>query len=121
MSSAQEKKSNMKEGRYRQDGETIRSENFVNIQMITSGKHFINHSDFSFVRIQTAFFREHSQLARMCLGIDQHKVIKGSGGSDQTACTIFPTFKTGFRLWVKTQPFRIVFMFMKEIFSKVSK
>lgn len=68
-------------------GEIISRENFVNIQMITSGKQFINHSDFSFVRIRTAFSREHSQLARMCLRIDQHKVIKGSACSDQTICT----------------------------------
>lgn len=101
MSPAQEKTSNIKEGGYRQDGEFIRSENFMNIQMITRGKHFINHSDFSFVRIRTAFFREHSQLARMSLGIDQHKVIKGSACSDQTACTIFPTFQTGFLFVLK--------------------
>lgn len=91
----------------------------MNIQMITSGKHFINHSDFSFVRIRAALFRESSQMARMRLDIDQHKVIKGSACSDQTVCTVFPTFKTGFLLCVKTQLFRIVFV--KGIFSKVSK
>lgn len=99
-------------------GEIIRSENFANMQMITSGKHFINHSDFSFVRIRTAFFREHSQLARMCLGIDQHKVIKGSSCSHQTACTIFPTFRAAFLLCVKTQLFTVVFTFIKGIFLK---
>lgn len=58
-------------------GEIASNENFVNIQMITSGKPFISHSGFCFVRIRTSFFRECSRLAGMHPCIDQHKVIKG--------------------------------------------
>lgn len=76
-------------------GEITSNENFVNIQMITSGKPFINHSGFCSVRIRTSFFRECSQLAGMHLCIDQHKVIKGYlFRSKPSTGTIFPTFKT---------------------------
>lgn len=58
-------------------GKIISSENFVTTQMITSRKPFINYSGFGSVRMRTAFVRKCSQLAEMCLCIDQRKVIKG--------------------------------------------
>lgn len=63
--------------------------------MITSGKQCINHSGFCLVRVRTAFFRGCSQLARMCLGIDQHRVVKGEPVQIKpSAGTLFPTFET---------------------------
>jgi len=67
-------------------GEITSDENFVNIQMITSRKPFINPSGFCSLRIRTAFFRECSRLAGMHLCIDQHKVIKGVPVEIKTIC-----------------------------------
>lgn len=74
-------------------GEVTSNKIFENIQMITSGKPFINHSGFCSVRMRTAFFRERSSwLGRVYVLINTKGLCLFR--SNPSAGMVFPTFKT---------------------------